>query len=123
MTPRGALREILLVLDAFVRSWALPMPEDIHAALRKMPPSPSGLFVRIAVALHSDAPPSVDKRKDREAIEDLYFYFAVHEYPILRRKILCGEPVDLDKEFPALHNLLRIISEEIPLNGIITERK
>lgn len=107
---KAALREALLALDNFVRHYALPMPEDIASAFKKIPLSPLGLYVRIAVIREMSEPPALSDRPTRDEIEDLYYYFALHEYFELRRKILMNEDIDIDKEFPALYNLLRVIS-------------
>lgn len=114
----AAVREALRAVDMFVRNWGLPMPEDIHAAFMRPPPVPEGLYLRLMAIKKSVRPPLVGEKFDRETVENLYFYFAVHEYPTLRAKILLQQEIaSIAKEFPALYSLLRVIER---LTGQVT---
>lgn len=97
------------------------MPEEIALAFRKRPPVALGLYSKIMEAEQMIEPPALSERPQKEEIERLYYYFAIHEYFELRKKILMGESVNIDKEFPALHNLIKVLSTILP--EVITDEE
>lgn len=104
-------REALRILDIFVRSWGLPLPEEINLSLRKRYPIHEGLILKLIPLKELLAPPEIGEDCSREDIETLYYYFAIHEYPKLRARVLFGEFGRLQDEFPALYRLLRALSK------------
>lgn len=96
----------LVLVAKWQRGVGLPDPELIWKDLQQERER-TGMIVKAIIARKKLAViPS------NETLENLYYMFVVKEYPILRCKILCGEPFTLD-EFPCLAEMFSRLSESL----------